>query len=196
VRITSPNISQSLFGFFFFFGMAIALLVRFIMKKLGIMHYIDPGIQRRITGWSVDYLLIATITAIQFYVVVQYIVPITVMSVVAGVLTVWPVLYLGKRIDTLNFERTMVIFGTVTGTVSTGLLLLRVIDPEFRTPVALEIGLMNVVAVPVIVASMILVNAPIWWNWDLWLVILAHVPILIVSLVVIKLMKMWGKPKF
>ncbi|MBN1533567.1 MAG: hypothetical protein JXA20_12940 [Spirochaetes bacterium] len=196
VRITSPNIAQSLFGFFFFFAMIMALLVRFIMKKLGIMHMIDPGIQRRITGWSVDFLLVATITAIQLVVVIQYIVPIAVMSVAGVLITIFPILYLGKRIDRLNFERTMTIFGTCTGTVSTGLLLLRVIDPEFRTPVALETGLMNVVVFPIIASSMVLVNAPVWWHWPLWLVILAHVPILIVSLVVIRLMKMWGAPKY
>ncbi len=33
------------------------------------------------------------------------------------------------------------IFGTCTGTVSTGLLLLRIVDPEFKTGTALELGL-------------------------------------------------------
>ncbi len=195
-KIIPANITKSLFGFFFFFGLAIALLIRFIMTKLGIMHMIDPGIQRRITGWAVDFLLVATIMSVQVNIVAKYIVPIAVMSVIAAALTIVSILYLGRRIDTLNFERTMAIFGTCTGTVSTGLVLLRVIDPEFRTPVALEIGLMNVVVVPIIIASMILVNAPVWWDWNLWLIILAHIPILVGSLIIIKLMKMWGKPKY
>jgi len=196
VKVTSPNISKSLFGFFFFFGLFIALGVRMIMKKLGIMHMIDPGVQRRITGWAVDYLLVATIMAVQFVVVIKYIVPITVMSVVAAFFTVVSIMYLGRRIDNLNFERTMAIFGTCTGTVSTGLVLLRVIDPEFRTPVALEIGLMNMVVVPIIVASMILVNAPVWWGWSLWFIILLHLIILAVSLIVIKMIGMLGERKF
>ena len=196
VKITSPNISKSLFGFFFFFGLFIAILVRTVMNKLGIRHMIDPGIQRRITGWAVDFLLIGTIMAIQLVVVWQYIVPIAAMSIVAAVITTCAILYLGKRIDTLNFERTMTIFGTCTGTVSTGLLLLRVIDPEFRTPVALEIGLMNVVVVPIIVASMILVNAPVWWGWNLWLVTGAHVLLLVISVIIIRIIKMWGEPKY
>jgi len=196
VKITSPNIAKSLFGFFFFFGLINAIIVRIILNKLGIRHIIDPGIQRRITGWAVDFLIIGTIMAIQLVVVWEYIVPIASMSVAAAILTTWAILYLGKRIDTLNFERTMAIFGTCTGTVSTGLLLLRVVDPEFRTPVALEIGLMNVVVAPIIVASMILVNAPVWWDWGLWLVIGAHVALLVVSLVLIKVLKMWGAPKY
>ncbi len=134
--------------------------------------------------------------ALSFGQVWEYIVPIALMSIVAAALTTWVILYLGRRIDTLNFERTMTIFGTCTGTVSTGLLLLRVIDPEFRTPVALEIGLMNMVAMPIIVASMVLVNATVWWGWDLWLVIGAHVFLLAISVILIRLIKMWGKPKF
>ncbi|HPB81778.1 MAG TPA: sodium/glutamate symporter, partial [Spirochaetota bacterium] len=196
VKITSPNISKSLFGFFFFFGLFIAVLVRIIMTKLGIRRIIDPGIQRRITGWSVDFLLVGTIMAIQLVVVWEYIVPIALMSVAAAVVTTWSILYLGRRIDTLNFERTMTIFGTCTGTVSTGLLLLRVIDPEFRTPVAFEIGIMNMVAMPIIVASMLLVNAPVWWGWNLWLVIGANVLLLLISIILILVIKMWGKPKF
>ncbi|MFW5862971.1 MAG: sodium:glutamate symporter, partial [Spirochaetota bacterium] len=125
-----------------------------------------------------------------------YIVPITVMSVVAAFFTVVSIMYLGRRIDKLNFERTMAIFGTCTGTVSTGLVLLRVVDPEFRTPVALEIGLMNMVVVPIIVASMILVNAPVWWGWSLWFIILLHLIILAVSLIVIKMIGMFGERKF
>ncbi len=196
VRIIPGNITKALFGFFFFFGLAVALGVRLIMKKLGIMHMIDPGTQRRITGWAVDFLLVATLMSVQFNVVVRYIIPILVMTIAGILVTVFPILYLGRRVDRYNFERTMIIFGTCTGTVSTGLILLRVIDPEFRTPVALEIGFMNVVVVPIIVASMILVNAPVWWDWNLWLVILAHLPILIISLLVIRVLKMWGTPKF
>ncbi len=196
VKITSPNISKSLFGFFFFFGLFIAVFVRIIMTKLGIRRIIDPGIQRRITGWSLDFLLVGTIMAIQLVVVWEYIVPIALMSLAATVVTTWSILYLGRRIDTLNFERTMTIFGTCTGTVSTGLLLLRVIDPEFRTPVAFEIGLMNMVAMPIIVASMLLVNAPVWWGWNLWLVIGANVLLLLISIILILVIKMWGKPKF
>ncbi|HQO04470.1 MAG TPA: sodium:glutamate symporter, partial [Spirochaetota bacterium] len=169
---------------------------RIIMTKLGIRRIIDPGIQRRITGWSLDFLLVGTIMAIQLVVVWEYIVPIALMSVAAAVVTTWSILYLGRRIDTLNFERTMTIFGTCTGTVSTGLLLLRVIDPEFRTPVAFEIGIMIMVAMPIIVASMLLVNAPVWWGWNLWLVIGAHVLLLLISIILILAIKMWGKPKF
>ena len=55
----------------------------------------------------------------------------------------------------------MAIFGVVTGTLSTGLLLLRLVDPEFRTGVAGELAFMNLLAAPVIGLCLVLINGPI-----------------------------------
>jgi ESS family glutamate:Na+ symporter len=49
----------------------------------------------------------------------------------------------------------MLLFGTCTGSVATGLLLIRIVDPEFKTPVVLEISLMNLM-VPAFMAHIIL----------------------------------------
>ena len=185
-----------IWGFFFFFGMGIALLVKAIMVRFGIDHLIDPGIQRRITGWSVDYLIVATVMAIQMVVVWQYILPISVMCLLSGAATTVVVVYLGRRLDDLTLERTLTIYGTCTGTVSSGLLLLRIIDPEFKTPVAIEIGLMNVIAMPVIIGSMVLVNAPVWWHWSVALTCLVFAAVLVLCLVLIRVLRFWGAPKF
>lgn len=182
-------------GFFFFYGLFTAIVVRNVMKKLNIMDLIDPGMQRRITGWAVDFLIISTIMGIQVGVVKEFIIPITVMSLAAGIVTTLAVVYFGRRLEALNLERMVVIYGTCTGTVSSGLLLLRIVDPEFKTSVAFEAGLMNVLVIPIIVSGMILVNAPIWWKWSLPLTALAHVGLLAVSLALLKVSKLWGRPR-
>jgi ESS family glutamate:Na+ symporter len=129
-------------------------------------------------------------------VVWAYILPITAMSIVSGILTTIVIVYLGGRIDSYNLERTVAIYGTCTGTVSSGLLLLRIVDPEFSTPVAIEIGIMNVIVVPIIVGCMVLVNAPVWWSWSVALTSVVFGVILVLSLVLLKLFKLWHKPKF
>ena len=43
-----------------------------------------------------------------------------------------------------GFERCLIMFGYATGTAASGLLLLRIADPDYETPVAVEGGLMNV----------------------------------------------------
>ena len=64
-HIVPADVASILWGFFFIFGLGIALGIRWIMKRLGAEHLIDPGIQRRITGWSVDFLIVS----IGFYLV-------------------------------------------------------------------------------------------------------------------------------
>jgi ESS family glutamate:Na+ symporter len=93
----------------------------------------------------------------------EYIVPLVVISLVGGIWTTVYMLYFGRRLDNLGFERMCVQYGCNTGTVSTGLLLLRVIDPEFKTTVALETGLYSIFAAPFILGAMLVIMyAPQW----------------------------------
>jgi ESS family glutamate:Na+ symporter len=177
-----------LWGFFFFFGLGVALVIRQGMRALRVAHLIDDGIQRRITGWSVDYLIVATVAAIQLQIVWQYWVPIGLMAAVNGIVTTVLVIGLGRRLAGFPLERTAAIYGTVTGTVSCGLLLLRISDPDFRTPVAFELALMNVMVLPIVGGCTLLVNAPLWWGWSLGLTIAVFTTIFGLSLVAMYLL--------
>ncbi len=182
------DVATILWGFFFFFGLGVAYILKWIMKMAGIVHLVDPGIQRRITGWSVDYLIVATVTAIQLKIVWDYLLPISVIALANGILTTLLVVYFGKRLNAFSLERSAAIFGTVTGTVSCGLLLLRIVDPEFKTPVAYEIAIMNIFVLPIVGGGTVLVNAPLWWGWSVGLTVLAFAGILSVCLLLLKLL--------
>lgn len=195
-KLLPPDMAKMLWGFFFFIGMAIAFLVKLIMKRLTIDHLLDSGLQRRITGFSVDYLIVSTIMAIQVVVVWKFIVPVTLIALTGGLATTIMVIFLGRRLFSYNIERSVTIYGTVTGTVSSGLLLLRIVDPEFKSPVAVEVGIMNLFMVPVILGYSVLINAPIWWNWSLLLTVGVFAGALIISLLLMKLLKLVEAPKF
>ncbi|MBI9075224.1 MAG: hypothetical protein JEZ02_07425 [Desulfatibacillum sp.] len=188
-----PDVGIILWGFFFFMGLGVALGLKKAMDLLGLGHLPDPGVQRRITGWSVDFLIVATVMAIQLKVVWEYILPIGVISLAVGVCTTLLVIWFGRRLPQYSLERTAAIFGTVTGTVSCGLLLLRIVDPEFRTPVAYEIAVMNAFALPIVGGGAVLVNAPLWWGWSVGLTVLVFVGIMAVSLVMLKMLGLVGK---
>ena len=194
--IVPADVASILWGFFFIFGLSIALGIRWMMARLKIGHLIDPGIQCRITGWSVDFLIVSTVMAIKLTIVWQYILPISGISLVSGALTTFMVVYLGKRIWSYNFERTIAIYGAVTGTVSSGLLLLRIADPDFKTPVAIEIALMNVFSIPSIGLYLVLVNGPVWWNWSIGTTLLVFFGLMILALGLIRVLNFWGSPKF
>ncbi len=74
----------------------------------------------------------------------DYILPIIVLSVVLAVFTLFFILYFGRRVPGYSFERTVMMFGTCTGTIPTGLILLRMVDSELKTTVSVEAGMWNI----------------------------------------------------
>jgi ESS family glutamate:Na+ symporter len=192
----APDVASMLWGFFFFFGLIIALCLRWFMGRRGVDHLIDPGIQRRITGWSIDFLIVSTVMAIKLTVVWAFILPISVISLACAVFTTMAVLYLGKRLWSYNLERTVVIFGTVTGTVSCGLLLLRIVDPDFKTPAVIEVALMNVIMLIPLAGLLVLVNAPIWWDWTISSTLVAFGAIMLAAVTLMRVFDLVKPKKF
>ncbi|MFO8056573.1 MAG: sodium/glutamate symporter [bacterium] len=195
-RLFSPADAKILWGFFFFFGLVFALLVRQVLKLAGVVRLLDGGIQRRITGWAVDYLILATVAAIELVVVVKYILPLAFISVFTGAATVLVVFYMGRRLQSYNLERTLAIYGTTTGVVSSGLLLLRIVDPDFRTQVAMELGIMNIFCVPVVVIGVLLLSMPVTRGAPMLYAVLGLAGMMVLSLVLLRLLKLWGQKKF
>lgn len=190
-----PDAARIMWGFFFIFGLLFAFLIRLLIEKLKIGHLVDPGIQRRVTGWSIDFLMVSTIMAIQLMVVWEYVVPIAVLSIVNGLLTTLAVIFLGKRLWSYHLERTAAVYGAVTGTVSCGLLLLRIADPDFKTPVAIEIAVMNVFSIIPIGGCLLLVNGPLWWNWGVGITTLVFLGVMLAALALIRVLTFRGSNK-
>ena len=191
----APDVAAIFWGFFFFFGLIFAFITRWLMKKTGVNYLIDAGIQHRITGWSIDFLIVATVMAIQLQIVWNYAIPILAISLTCGVLTTAVVVFLGRRLWDYNLERTVAIYGTVTGTVSCGLLLLRIADPEFKSPAVIEIAVMNVIMLIPLAPYLILVNAPLWWDWSIALTVLVFLGAMAMSLILMKVLKLWQEPQ-
>lgn len=145
--VFTGNLAKLTFGFIFIYGLILAIIVRVIIDKLGIGHLVDSNIQRRISGSTVDYMIVAVLMAVEITVLLKYIVPILLIIFLVTTISVFYILYFGRRTKAYAFERTVAMFGYCTGTAASGLLLLRIVDPEFKTPVAMEIGFMNLWAI-------------------------------------------------
>ena len=118
-------------------GVLLEIGAKFVKKDL----LLDRGQMERISGASLDYLVVAAVATIQIRVVAANWLPLVIL-VVAG--TVWScamVLCVAPRIfRTAWFERAIAEFGQAMGVTATGLLLLRTVDPENRTPAAMSFG--------------------------------------------------------
>lgn len=186
--VTPTDIAEMYWGFFFIWG----LLIAFIIKKIIIFsktdYMLDPELQGRITGWGVDYLIVAAITTISLGIVVNYAVPILVIAISGGIATLLWIIYFGPRLwKTYTFERTVGLYGMETGTVATGLLLIRIIDPEFRSPAAIDLALSSIVALPLMFVMFHFMAAPILLDWALEPTLIVFVMFLVGTLLLMKL---------
>jgi len=138
--IGGTPIGQLVYGFFFIWGLFTAMIVREIIDVTGHGYLIDNSQMKQFTSIFVDFLMVATMMAISVEVVMNYIVIIVSAVLVCALFTLLFVLYFGRRIGQFDLERMLVLFGSGTGTIPSGLVLLRIVDPGFKTTAAVESG--------------------------------------------------------
>lgn len=188
------DLAEMYWGFFFIWGLLIAYIFRVFLEKMKLDYMLDIGIQNRITGWSVDILVTAAITTISIQVVWIFIIPIAVISIISGVSTLLWILYFGRKLwKRYASERIAGLYGMETGTIATGLILVRVADPRFDTPAAIDLALSGIVALPLMFLMMHLMNAPILLGWNLIMTTLFFILILSVILVIFVLISIKSK---
>lgn len=129
---------------FFFHGLVVCLVLRKLMDRFGLGRMIDPDTQRRITGSSVDLMVVATLMSIEFTLLTANIVPILLVVLAVTFVTLLLCFGAARMLTKLGPERSVAIFGCCCGSTGSGLLLLRMLDPDLSTPVALELAFFNV----------------------------------------------------
>jgi ESS family glutamate:Na+ symporter len=149
------DLADGLWGVTFIFAALVAAGVKKLLLASTAARITDNRLLGRIAGSSVDLMVSASIAAISIVVVERYLLPILVLSILGGMFTAVSLLWLCSRMFRDHvFQRTILIFGSMTGTLPTGLALLRVIDPDFRTPASTDymyaVGLVFIFAVPFI----------------------------------------------
>ena len=113
------------------------LIVQVFEEKFDKHNLIDLGLIRRIQNSSLDFLVIAAIATIKVQVVLAGLLPLMLLVVAGIAWNIFCVLFLARRIFKNDwFERAIVEMGQSMGVTATGLLLLRVVDPNYETSAA------------------------------------------------------------
>jgi len=155
------DLAVNLWGISFVFAALTALLFKKILKAFDVQHTIDNGCLTRLAGISVDVMVAGAIGAISIVIVAQYWLPILVMCLVGGFTVIFTVPWFCSRIFTDHrFDRTLIIYGACTGTMPTGLALLRVIDPDFETPVASDYMFSTAITFALCIPFILAINLP------------------------------------
>jgi ESS family glutamate:Na+ symporter len=145
---------------FFLHGLIVCLLLRTAIDRAGLGHMIDDETQRRITGSAVDMMVVTTIMSIQFAFLAAFLIPIVLVCLAATASTAGLCFVFGKRLAHLGIERALTVFGCCTGSTGTGILLLRILDPDLSGPIAKELAFFNI-AILVLGFHILTVMAPI-----------------------------------
>jgi ESS family glutamate:Na+ symporter len=110
--------------------------VNFAIRRLGLGCLIDNQTKSRISGVCSDFAITAAIASMPVHAVMQFIAPILVMVTIGYVVTYALATFLCWRFfSDCQFERSMAVLGTSTGVFLTGLMLLKICDPDYELPV-------------------------------------------------------------
>ncbi|KXJ19510.1 hypothetical protein AC249_AIPGENE1087 [Exaiptasia diaphana] len=117
--------------------MAGGIIMQLIIERIEtINELIDASMMERIASSSLDFLITAAVSTVDVAAVAVDIAPLLILCTCGFI---WNFIMLGvfARFLFQNhwFERAIADFGMNTGVIATGLVLLRMVDPESRTPV-------------------------------------------------------------
>ena len=127
-------------GFNFLWASLAAMLIKVVVKQLhrhNLMHrvYINNYQMDRISGFSFDLMIVAGVAAIEISDIRSYILPVVMLSVVGAVITYVYIRKVSKEcFKGFEHEMFLMAFGTLTGTASNGMILMKEVDPGLRTP--------------------------------------------------------------
>ena len=137
-----PGMRATIYGFNFLLGVLSGTLVKTVInacRKRNVIHrsYTNDFLLTRATNFFYDIMVTASIAAIRMGVIGKYW-PVMLVMGLAGLVVTYAYVYFvcRKLFPRYAEQQFLAMFGMLTGTASTGVILLREIDGDFKTPVA------------------------------------------------------------
>lgn len=159
------NFTNSIaWGFNFMWAALVAMLIKLILNKLKKRkivkrEYINNYQMDRISGFFFDLMIVAGVAAIQINDIKNYILPIIILTAIGALITFIYIRKIAKHcFKGFEHEFFLMGFGTLTGTASNGMILMKEIDPNLRTPTASLYVMSNFPAMIMIAPLLFLLN--------------------------------------
>lgn len=134
-------------GFNFIIGIGYALLYKFILRKInkkGIKtnFLTNNYLLSNISSTAFNFMIAGAVLSITLDFLVEFGVLLAVVSTIGGLLTISYLVFITRKVYKTNTSEYFVgLYGMLTGTASTGIALLKGLDPQLETPVAEELVL-------------------------------------------------------
>lgn len=144
-----PAFRSILFGFNFLIGVLMTELIvlinnLFMKKKIVNRQHINGFLMTRLSGFFFDIMIVAGVAAIRINVLADYWVLIIVLGLVGAISTYFYCRFISRTLfPSYSEEQFLATYGMLTGTASTGIILLRELDPDFKTPASENLVFQN-----------------------------------------------------
>ncbi len=167
------KISPSLDGFPLFpLAMTGGLIVQIVAGKIGVARYFDKKTFDRILGVALELLVVSAIASLRLDLFLKNIIPFTIIMIIGISWVFFCLLFLAPRmLPGYWFEQGIAEYGMQTGVTAIGLLLLRLVDPGYKTDAAQAFGFKQMVYEPFLGGGFITATVPllifgvgIWWT--------------------------------
>lgn len=111
------------------------LIIQMFVSRYPKINPVDHQLMQRLSGTAMDFLVVAAISTIRLRVIMEGLVPFAILVATGVAWNVFCVTWLARRFLQKPdwFERAIAEMGQSMGVTATGLLLLRVVDPESET---------------------------------------------------------------
>lgn len=159
-----------------------SLLVRWLLQRSGRSQWASAPIQSEVSTLAADLLIASATAGLNLQLLQANWLPI---SLLAGAGLAWNLLislWLAPKLLPKDwFERALVEFGQATGVAASGLLLLRMADPEDHSDALPAFSLKQLLLQPLLSGGVITVVAPLavaGWGLPLWTLVCAGVMLL------------------
>ena len=141
--LPDPGLVERLWGFHFIFALGITLAVRKVLEATGLRdQVVNDETQNRFAGVLIDLAAVCAIAAVRLDLLGDLLGPALLLALLGGACTTAVVLWLAPRVFPNDpFAHMLVLFGMSTGTLPTGLVLLRLEDPGLQSNAARNVVL-------------------------------------------------------
>lgn len=116
-------------------AMVLMLFANRLISALKLEWMFDKKVVQKISGFMTDFAIVCAIASMNLQTIATFIVPIAICSAIGFVATYFYIFKLTKFITKTEapFEHAIIAWGTSTGVLMTGLVLLKVCDPNYET---------------------------------------------------------------
>jgi ESS family glutamate:Na+ symporter len=123
-------------------AMIAGVILQSILSLLRLNTFVDKKIITRIGSSCTDYLVAFGVATIKLSIVIKYIVPIVILTLIGVIFGVAYLFLVGRKLfRNFWFERSIFIFGWSTGVIAIGITLLRIVDPQFKSKALEDYGM-------------------------------------------------------